>query len=235
MAPPIIRVLGDVNTTPKFLAKGTDLLSTGLNFEQPGANVAAYYGIPLVSLHHYPYELMASSSQTNPVAVGRSRSTMTAIEWLLWRVDNAQRQHPGLPNATRRSPRRIAERGSLKIQAYDKLCWLPDESQSGAARVPFVGALTKEHVEFKGLVARALRMLRIACGPLRKSTRGSHFAGSDARVNRDPSRVGSAHMTRKVRVGQDPSVTRLRAEFRRRPRLDRRGLPQSERRRARSR
>jgi hypothetical protein len=34
-------------------------------------------------------------------------------------VENAQRRELGLPKATRPAPQRIAERGSLEIQAYD--------------------------------------------------------------------------------------------------------------------
>ena len=50
---------------------------------------------------------------------------MTVYEWLSWRgaakkAEDAQRRELGLPKATRPSPRRIAERGSLEIQAYDE-------------------------------------------------------------------------------------------------------------------
>src|SRR6202041_2989899 len=36
------------------LADGGDLLYPGLNFDQPAANVAEYYRIPLATLHYYP-------------------------------------------------------------------------------------------------------------------------------------------------------------------------------------
>ena len=56
-----------------------------------------------------------------------ARSAMTVYEWLAWRVtkkaEDAQRRELGLPKATGPSPRRIAERGSLEIQAYDEVCF----------------------------------------------------------------------------------------------------------------
>lgn len=145
---PIIRYWGDASTTLKSLADGADLLVTGLNFEQAAANVAEYYGIPLAALHHYPMRANGQLVPTVPPPL--VRSTMTAVEWLFWRstrkVDNAQRQQLGLPKATRPSPRRIAERGWLEIQAYDEVCFpgLADEWAKWGRRRPFVGALTME-------------------------------------------------------------------------------------------
>lgn len=52
---------------------------------------------------------------------------MTAYDWLTWRVtkgaEDAQRRHLGLPQATSPSPRRIGQRNSLEIQAYDAACF----------------------------------------------------------------------------------------------------------------
>lgn len=145
---PLIKYWGDVGATLKSLADGADLLTTGLNFEQAAANVAEYHGIPLASLHHFP---MRANGQLVPnVPAPLVRSTMTAIEWLFWRatrkVDNAQRQQLGLPKATRRSQRRIADRGWLEIQAYDEVCFpgLAAEWARWADQRPFVGALTME-------------------------------------------------------------------------------------------
>jgi hypothetical protein len=47
-------VLGEVTTTLTSMADGADLLLTGLIFEQPAANVAEYYDIPLATLHFFP-------------------------------------------------------------------------------------------------------------------------------------------------------------------------------------
>lgn len=145
---PIIRYWSDASTTLKSLADGADLLSTGLNFEQPAANVAEYYDIPLAALHHYP---MRANGQLLPSMPSPAvRSTMRMIEWLFWRstkkVENVQRQQLGLSKAVRSSPRRMAERGSLEIQAYDEACFpgLADEWAKWGSRRPFVGALTME-------------------------------------------------------------------------------------------
>jgi UDP:flavonoid glycosyltransferase YjiC (YdhE family) len=145
---PIIRYWDDVSATLTSLADGADLLSTGLNFEQAAANVAEHYGIPLAALHHFP---MRVNSQLVPTAPAPAvRTTMTALEWLFWRstkkVENAQRRELGLHKATRRSSRRIAERGSLEIQAYDEVCFpgLTAEWAKWNGRRPFVGALAME-------------------------------------------------------------------------------------------
>ena len=62
------------------------------------------------------------------------------------KVEDAQRRELGLPKATGPSPRRIAERGSLEIQAYDEVCFpgLAAEWAKWDGRRPFVGALTME-------------------------------------------------------------------------------------------
>ena len=71
-------------------------------------------------------------------------------EWLVWRgmkkVEDAQRRELGLPKATGPSPRRIAERGSLEIQAYDEVCFpgLAAEWAKWDGQRPFVGTLTME-------------------------------------------------------------------------------------------
>jgi UDP:flavonoid glycosyltransferase YjiC (YdhE family) len=72
---------------------GADLLSTGLIFEQPVANVAERYDIPLATLHFLPVRA------------------------------HAQRRESGLLKATGPLSRRIAARGSLEIQAYDEVCF----------------------------------------------------------------------------------------------------------------
>lgn len=145
---PLIKYWGDVSTTLRSLADGADLLSTGLNFEQAAANVAEYYDIPLAALHHFPMRANGRLMPNMPAPL--VRSTMTTIEWLFWRatkdVDNAQRGELGLPKAARRSQRRIAERRSLEIQAYDDIFFpgLAADWARWGDRRPFVGALTME-------------------------------------------------------------------------------------------
>jgi UDP:flavonoid glycosyltransferase YjiC (YdhE family) len=79
-----------------------------------------------------------------------SRIVMTVNDWLAWRGtkkgEDAQRRELGLPKATMPAPRRIAERGSLEIQAYDEVCFpgLATEWAKWDGRRPFVGALAME-------------------------------------------------------------------------------------------
>ena len=131
----------EISATLTSLAEGADLLFTGLAFEGAVANVAEYYDIPLATLHYVPM-------RSNGRALRRYQATV--VEWLVWRiwkkVDDAQRRELGLPKATGPSGRRIAERGSLEIQAYDEVCFpgLAAEWAKWDGLRPFVGALTME-------------------------------------------------------------------------------------------
>ena len=75
---------------------------------------------------------------------------MTVNEWLVWRGtrndEDAQRRELGLTRATGPAPKRIAERGSLEIQAYDEVYFpkLASEWAKWDGRRPFVGALAME-------------------------------------------------------------------------------------------
>jgi UDP:flavonoid glycosyltransferase YjiC (YdhE family) len=129
-------------------ADGVDLRLMGLNYEGFAANVAEYYDIPLATLHHFP---VRANGQVVPILPSPLvRSAITAFQWLYWRamkkVEDAQRRELGLPKATGPSPRRITERGSLEIQAYDEVCFpgLAAEWAKWGGRRPFVGALTME-------------------------------------------------------------------------------------------
>ncbi|AKC40433.1 putative glycosyltransferase GtfA [Mycolicibacterium phlei] len=130
------------------VAEGADLLSTSVGYEEPAANVAEFYGIPLVALHTMPWRPNGQLFPVLPPPV--TRTAMTAYDWLTWRVtkraEDAQRRELGLPKATSPSPRRIGQRGSLEIQAYDRICFrgLADEWAKYGERRPFVGALTME-------------------------------------------------------------------------------------------
>jgi UDP:flavonoid glycosyltransferase YjiC (YdhE family) len=138
----------EMGTTLRSLADGADLLSiAALNFEQPAANVAEYYDIPLATLHHSP---MRANGQLGPLPAPLIRSAMTVYEWLYWlmtkKVEDAQRRELGLRKATGPSPRRIAKRGSLEIQAYDEACFpgLAAEWAKFNGQRPFTGTLTME-------------------------------------------------------------------------------------------
>ena len=145
---PIARYWGETSATLTSLADGADLLSTGLNFEQAAANVAEYYDIPLIALHHFPMRANGELVPILPSPLVRSAGTLT--EWLFWRsthtVEDTQRRELGLPKATGPSPRRIAERKSLEIQAYDEFCFpgLAAEWAKWDGRRPFIGTLTMD-------------------------------------------------------------------------------------------
>jgi UDP:flavonoid glycosyltransferase YjiC (YdhE family) len=142
------RCWGEMTGTLASVAEGADLLLTGLIFEQPAVNVAEYYDLPLATLHFFP---VRAHGQLLPfVPSPLSRIGMTVNDWLAWRGtrkgEDAQRRQLGLPKATGPAPRRVAERGSLEIQAYDQVCFpgLAAEWAKFDGRRPFIGALAME-------------------------------------------------------------------------------------------
>ena len=144
----VIQYWEQITTTLTSLADGADLLVTFLNFEPPAANVAEYYDIPLATLHISPVRANGQFLPFLPSSLGRY--ALTVYEWAAWRgvkkLDDTQRRELGLPKATKPSPRRITERGSLEIQAYEEVCFpgLAAEWAKWNGQRPFVGALTME-------------------------------------------------------------------------------------------
>jgi UDP:flavonoid glycosyltransferase YjiC (YdhE family) len=145
---PLTRCRAEVSRTLMSLAEGADLLLTGMNYEDTAANVAERCGIPLATLHIFPWRANGQLLPFLPSPLGRA--AMTTFEWLSWRgpkkVEDTQRLELGLPEATKPWTRRIAERGSLEIQAYDEVCYpgLAAEWAKWDGQRPFVGALTME-------------------------------------------------------------------------------------------
>jgi UDP:flavonoid glycosyltransferase YjiC (YdhE family) len=139
---------GKMTTTLPSVADGADLLLTGLIFEQPAVNVAEYFDIPLATLHFFPVRAHGQLLPFVPAPV--SRAAMTVNDWLIWRGtkagEDAQRRELGLPKAPGPVPRRVAERGSLEVQAYDEVCFpgLAAEWAKFDGQRPFVGALALE-------------------------------------------------------------------------------------------
>jgi UDP:flavonoid glycosyltransferase YjiC (YdhE family) len=135
-----------MSATLRSLADGADLIFTGINFEDAAANVAEYYDIPLATLHYFPLRPNGQTLPFLPAPLGRW--AVTAFWWVSWRgtkkVEDAQRRELGLPRATSSAPRRITERGSLEIQAYDEACFpgLAAEWAKRGGQRPFVGTLT---------------------------------------------------------------------------------------------
>jgi UDP:flavonoid glycosyltransferase YjiC (YdhE family) len=137
-----------MSRTLTSLADGADLLVTGQTYHGVVANVAEYYDIPVAALHHFPICIngqLALPSIPSPTPL--VRSTLRAAWWLYWRitkdVDDAQRRELGLPKAGAPAAKRMAERGSLEIQAYDQVCF-PGLAAEWHGLRPFVGALTME-------------------------------------------------------------------------------------------
>jgi UDP:flavonoid glycosyltransferase YjiC (YdhE family) len=148
IAEAIIQSWQEMSTTLVSLADGADLLFTGVNFEDAAANVAEYYDIPLATMHYFPLRPNAQILPFLPAPL--SRWAVAAFWWLSWRgtkkVEDNQRRELGLPKATGPAPRRITERGSLEIQAYDEACFpgLAAEWAQFDGQRPFVGTLTLE-------------------------------------------------------------------------------------------
>ncbi|HXA90697.1 MAG TPA: glycosyltransferase [Mycobacterium sp.] len=144
----VIEYWEQITTTLRSLADGADLLVTFLNFEPPAANVAEYYDIPLATVHVFPVRANGQVWPFLPSPLGRY--ALTVYGWANWRgvkrFDDAQRRQLGLPKAAGPAPRRITERGSLEIQAYDEVCFpgLAAEWAKWNGQRPFVGALTME-------------------------------------------------------------------------------------------
>jgi len=150
IAGPLLQGWQEMSTTLRSLADGADLIFTGINFEDAAANVAEYYDIPLATLHYFPLRPNSQTLQFLPAPL--ARSAVTAFWWVSWRgmkkAEDAQRRELGLPKATGSAPRRITERGSLEIQAYDEACfpglaaeWAKCDGLRPFQR-PFVGTLT---------------------------------------------------------------------------------------------
>jgi UDP:flavonoid glycosyltransferase YjiC (YdhE family) len=145
---PGIQCWAEMSTTLRSLADGADLLLTGMSYQELAVNVAEYCDIPLATLLWFPIRVNGHLVPMLPAPL--IRSAMTVYEWLVWRGvkkgEDAQRRELGLPKATGPAPRRIAERGSLEIQAYDEVCFpgLAAEWAKWDGRRPFVGTLTLE-------------------------------------------------------------------------------------------
>lgn len=142
------QVWAEMGTTLTSLADGADLLMTGMIQQGLAANVAEYYDVPLAGLHCFPVRVNGQLFPMLPSPL--VRSGISALWWLHWRMtkgaEDVQRRKLGLPKAIGPSTRRIMQRGSLEIQAYDKLYFpgLAAEWAQCDGQRPFVGALTMD-------------------------------------------------------------------------------------------
>ncbi len=149
---PGTRSWAEMSTMLTSLADGADVLLTGMSYQELAATVAEYRDLPLATLLWFPNRVNGHLVPTLPPPM--TRAIMAVYERLVWqgvrKVEAAQRRELGLPKATGPAPGRIADRGSLEIQAYDEVCfpglaaeWGPWNELSPPRR-PFVGTLTME-------------------------------------------------------------------------------------------
>jgi UDP:flavonoid glycosyltransferase YjiC (YdhE family) len=136
----------EMGRTLASLAEGAELLVTGQTYHGVAANVAEYYDIPVVGLHHFPVRVNGQIGVPFlPSPAPIVRSTTRAAWWLYAQTtkadDGAQRRELGLSRTTASAARRMAERGALEIQAYDEAMF-PGLAAEWKGRRPFVGALT---------------------------------------------------------------------------------------------
>jgi UDP:flavonoid glycosyltransferase YjiC (YdhE family) len=141
----ITRGWAAMSTTLVSVAEGADLILHGQTYQGLAANIAEYYNIPMAAMHHFPHRPNGHVVPFLPSPL--IRTTLTVGESIYWRItkgaEDAQRRELGLPTTKVSSVRRIADRGSLEIQAYDEL-YFPGLAAEWGARRPFVGALTLE-------------------------------------------------------------------------------------------
>ena len=139
-------VWAEMGETLTSVAEGADLLMTSMVQQGIAVNVADYHRIPLAELHCFPVRVNSRILPAVPPPV--IRTGIAALWWAHWIVtknaDDRQRRRLGLPGVIGPSTRRITERGSLEIQAYDGLFFpgLAAEWTRWTAQRPFVGALT---------------------------------------------------------------------------------------------
>ncbi len=138
----------EMSRTLTSLADGADLLVTGQTYHGVVANVAEYYDIPVAGLHHFPVRVngqLGVPFLPSPAPV--VRSTLTAGWWLYSQItranEDAQRRELGLPSTTVSAWRRMAENGTLELQAYDRALF-PGLAAEWNGKRPFVGSLTLE-------------------------------------------------------------------------------------------
>lgn len=152
----VVEGWAEMSRTLTTLAQDADLILTGTTYQELAANVAEAQDVPLAALHYFPAR---PNTAILPVAIPPqlARPVWTVAEWAHWRVlkpaEDEQRRILGLPSAHSRATRRIAERGTVEIQAYDAALF-PGLAAQWHGRRPFVGGLTLElPTEFDRLVS----------------------------------------------------------------------------------
>lgn len=126
------------------LVEGADVIVSGTAYQEISANIAEYFRVPMAEIHYFP---VRANSHVLPVRLpaGIVGPMWATGEWLHWRLlrpaEAAQRRELGLANAHHRTTRRIADAGTLEIQAYDPV-FFPGLSAEWGGRRPLIGSLT---------------------------------------------------------------------------------------------
>lgn len=134
----------EMSDTLMALSDGADLILTGTTYEELAANVAERRGIPLAALHYFPAR---PNTAILPIRIPQRLTApgWALLEWAHWRTlkpaEDRQRRTLGLPTARYRAIRRLVERGTLEIQAYDEALF-PGLAAQWTGRLPLVGSIT---------------------------------------------------------------------------------------------
>lgn len=133
-----------MSATLHSLSEDADLIVGGSTYQDVALNVAESRALPLAVLQYFP---MRAISHVLPVRLPSAvaNSAANIAEWAYWRLgkpaEDTQRRDLGLPEAAVRSMRRIIDRGTLEIQAYDAALF-PGLLEEWRGMRPFVGSLS---------------------------------------------------------------------------------------------
>jgi UDP:flavonoid glycosyltransferase YjiC (YdhE family) len=138
----------EMGRTLMSISDGANLLVTGQTYHGVVANIAEYHNIPAAAIHHIPIRvnghLALPSLPSTAYVVRPAMHLVWSVYGLITRdVDDAQRRDLRLPKVAGPAVKRMADRGSLEIQAYDAVCF-PGLAAEWKDQRPFVGALTME-------------------------------------------------------------------------------------------
>ena len=134
----------EMSATLVSLSEGSDLIISGSTYQEVAFSVAEHRDLPFAALQYFP---MRPNRFIAPIRVPGPllRAGISVGEWAYWRLtkraEDAQRRSLGLLPATRVSARRIVDRGTLEIQAYDEALFPGLDAEWKGTR-PFVGSLT---------------------------------------------------------------------------------------------
>jgi hypothetical protein len=115
-----------MSTAPTSLADGTDLLLTGPSFQEPAANIAECYDIPLATLDYIRVSANGQLVPILPASLIRSATTM--------HKRRSRRVTEELEDAQRRE---------LSLSKASAACQLPASARS--ANAPITGANSREY------------------------------------------------------------------------------------------